>query len=281
MAETKVIGEAWLLWGHVDLVEVATVGVNCEAATDRDPSEREPVERMDGLDWAGYEFRSHSVYVHTEGLGADCICDCWDRTVAQQLAAALAEKLGVPVKDYTLDMKLSETSKPTPTPAAEPILETCPSCGVTAPANQPCPSGCGTEAAANELACIIEVAGVSTREAAQRKLDAFREAVQPSREYGITIWQAPVPPAAVAQAPAAAGSKWYVVICRLEYADEDSCYVLQASSKEEAVQKAEAEERSNEEELEAGEEPKLFYLNYVVEYSGESKPVIVADNAFT
>jgi hypothetical protein len=46
------------------------------------------------------------------------------------------------------------------------------------------------------LQVTLEIEDASTTEEARAKLDAFREAVQPAQEYGITIYEAPPAPEA-------------------------------------------------------------------------------------
>lgn len=88
-------------WPDVDAIEVATVGLDRE--------QPDAVTRIDGEDASGYRIVAHSVYVHRHGVGATCVCDCWVRDIAQQIGRALAEQLGVPIDDYTVDAAVEVT----------------------------------------------------------------------------------------------------------------------------------------------------------------------------
>jgi hypothetical protein len=88
-------------WATYDAIEIATVGYDTEQPC---ATGTEYVERMDGIDPEGYEFRAHSIYGHLKTGGVECLADCWERDAAQQLGTALAQQLGVPVYDYTIEM---------------------------------------------------------------------------------------------------------------------------------------------------------------------------------
>jgi hypothetical protein len=205
-------------WKDVDCIELATVGVDREQPV---ATGNECVERIDGDDPDAYEFRSHSVYVHRQGIGATCIADCWDRDVARQLGTALARALKVPVDDETVDM--------------------------------------GDAALAVSGGVPVE-------------RDPLGEAL--AEAYALATGEAPAAAAGTAAAPA---SSWWLVTCRLDGADEDSCWCFYVASEAAAVAAAEAEERSNEDEDERAlpvEERTPFYVNHVVN-CGQVEPTIV------
>jgi hypothetical protein len=72
-------------------------------------------------------------------------------------------------------------------------------------------------------------------------------------------------------------SSWWLVTCRMDGADEDSCWCFYVASEAAAVAAAEAEERSNEDEDERAlpvEERTPFYVNHVIN-CGQVEPTIV------
>jgi hypothetical protein len=84
-------------------------------------------------------------------------------------------------------------------------------------------------------------------------------------------------PAAAESTAAAPASSWWLVTCRMDGADEDSCWCFYVASEAAAVAAAEAEERSNEDEDERAlpvEERTPFYVNHVIN-CGQVEPTIV------